>query len=153
EAGAHIEAAEAWERLGAWDEVAASLQRAGELERLERLLEARGGEAARQRELGACLVAFRDAMATGARAEAQALLARAAVVAPDDTRVGALGRELAQRRLRPDAVRLRMGGDRTLLLVAADALQLGRDAPLSLRGASVSRLHARVRRRESRIEV
>lgn len=146
EAERFLAAAEAWDLLGEWEKTAECLERGGEIERLEALLAAKGKESDARRAEGLALDAYRAALETGARAEALRQLGIARANAPHDPSLGALERDLVGRRPKDGAVRVRIGRDRELVCVGALPIELGREGRFPLRGASLSRSHARLDR-------
>jgi hypothetical protein len=154
EAGRPLDAAAGYELLGDWERVAGCLERAGEVERLEALLTRRGQESEVRRTLDRHLAAHRAAMEVGARAEARRLLEEAAALAPGDPLLGEVMRELEARRPRPHAVRLSLAEERRVIVCLGEVpVELGREGALPLRGASLSRRHARVGRVGARLVV
>ncbi|MEM1415743.1 MAG: FHA domain-containing protein [Myxococcota bacterium] len=143
-AGRPERAATAWEILERPDDVVRCLQAAGDIERLEALLEARSEEAQRERALRRYVGDYEMAMATGARVEARDALRQAVREVPDDVDVADLLRRLEARWLALGAVSLRVG-ERRLRFVAGPRMVLGREGDLPVRGASVSRRHCEVR--------
>lgn len=146
------DAATAWEILGRTDEMARCLERAGEVERLEKLLVSTQKEDQQERKVRGFVRDYEMALAGGARREARAALRNAVDAAPDDPAVADLLRRLEARWLSPKRAELRVG-DRTVWLVGALPMSLGRDADVPLRGASVSRRHTEVGLRDGRLVV
>lgn len=146
------DAATAWEILGRTDEMARCLERAGEVERLETLLESTQQEDKQELDVRGFVRDYELALAGGARREARRAIRNAVEASPDDSAVADLLRRLEARWLTPKRAELRVG-DRTIWLVGALPMSLGRDADVSLRGASVSRRHAEVGLEEGRLVV
>ncbi len=144
-AGKPERAATAWELLGRPDDVARCLQAAGDVERLEALLEARSAEAQRERTLRRHVGDYEMALATGARREARDALRQALREVPDDAEVAELLQRLEARWLPSGGLTLRVDG-RRLRFVAGPELVVGREGDLPVRGASVSRRHCVLRR-------
>ncbi|MEO0321973.1 MAG: FHA domain-containing protein [Myxococcota bacterium] len=144
-AGKPERAATAWELLGRPEDMARCLQAAGDIERLETLLDARSAEASRERTLRRRVGDYEMALATGARLEAREALRQAVREVPDDADVAELLQRLEARWLAPGALTLRIDGER-LRFVGGPALVVGREGDLPVRGASVSRRHCVLRR-------
>lgn len=141
--GRDAEAATAFEILGRMDDVARCLEKAGEVERLETLLQGSVEEARREQRLRRLVSDYEMAVAVGARLEALAALAEAVELAPEDVSLASLLRGLEARMLRGRRLRLRVG-TADFAFFAEPRVVLGRDADVSVRGASVSRRHAEV---------
>jgi tetratricopeptide (TPR) repeat protein len=151
-AGRCSDAATAWELLDRRDDVARCLEKAGEVERLEQLLDRTNAEESRERTLARLVRDHEMAMQHGARLEARAALREAVRVAPDDTAVANLLRHFEDRILPPLALRLDVDGRRVCFVGRLPAA-LGRDADVVVRGASVSRRHAEVALEAGRLVV
>ena len=134
------EAATAFELLGRTDDVARCLQKAGEVERLEALLEETTKASREARALRRFVGEYEMAMGVGARIEARAALEKALEESPDDRSVPDLLRRLEQRWPTSRRVRLRVE-DRDYVFVGRDGVEVGRDADVIIRGTSVSRRH------------
>lgn len=138
------EAATAFELLDRRDDMARCLQHAGDVERLEALLQESTAEARRERRLRSLVNEYEMALKVGARLEALAALEQAIELAPDDTALADLLRRLEARMLRGSRLRLRVGGAEVAFVGAAE-VTLGREADLAVRGTGVSRRHAALR--------
>lgn len=138
------EAAEAYAILGRTEDQARCLQAAGEVEKLEALLDQ---AAARDQQRGALrrlLAEHEMALKYGARLEARAALREAARVAPHDRSVGELLRRLEARIPPRSRVRIVIDGRRVSLVGRLPAV-LGRaDCEVPIRGTGVSRRHAEI---------
>ncbi|MBJ71694.1 MAG: hypothetical protein CMN31_10195 [Sandaracinus sp.] len=143
--GKPSEAATAYEILGRHEDMARCLQAAGDVERLEALLEETTEEARRERRLRRLIGDYEMAMAVGARIEARTALRDAIELAPEDRSVADLLRRLEGRFPPSRRLELRVDG-RAVSFVGEDAVEVGRDADLVVRGASVSRRHTRLGR-------
>lgn len=161
EAAAHLEkadrpayAATAYELLGLRDAATRCLEAAGEIERLEALLEQGAKEAAGERERRSAVRDYEVAMVVGHRREAMAALERVTAgarlrggseLAGDtaDVEVRDLMRRLEARRTPPLRCGLRVGGV-SVALFGALPVTLGREADVCIRGTGVSRAHCRV---------
>jgi tetratricopeptide (TPR) repeat protein len=148
-----LPAADAWELLGDWERTASCLERAGEIERLEALLTTKGRESESRRSQGLALDAYRAALEVGARAEALEQLRVARTFARDDALLGGLIRDLEARRPMDRAVRLRIGRSTEVVCIGGLPVTLGREGPFALRGALLSRQHARVSREGEQVRV
>jgi tetratricopeptide (TPR) repeat protein len=151
EAAAHLERAErpadaatAYELLGVRDAAVRCLEAAGEIERLEVLLEAGAREASVAQQRRSAVRDYEAAMVVGQRREAQAALARAisgaqqhSSASPDDADVRDLLRRLEVRRTTPLRCTLRVGGTDVALLGELP-VTLGREADVCVRGTGVS---------------
>lgn len=137
------DAAQAYGLLGRQDEVARCLQASGDVEKLEELLEESGDESTRKRKVGRALSDHAMSMKVGARREALSALRRAADLAPEDPDLLPKLRRLEGRKPALNHLRLRVG-DTEIKLVHAERATLGREGDFVVRGASVSREHARV---------
>lgn len=135
------EAATAFELLGRSEDVARCLQKAGEVERLEALLEETTQASREARTLRRLVGEYEMAMKVGARIEARAALEKAIREVPDDPSVPDLLRRLEQRWPIARRVKLRVD-ERDLVFVGRDEVEVGRDADVIIRGTSVSRRHA-----------
>ncbi len=153
EAGRFLPASDAFEMLGDLERVAGCLEQAGEIERLEALLTTQGRESEARRTLDRHLEAHRAAMAVGALVEARRHLAEAERLAPGDPLLGEVTRELEARLLRPYAVKLALDAGEVLVCLGRLPVELGREGAMPLRGASLSRRHARVSRAGERLVV
>lgn len=149
EVGMAEQAASLWERLGRSDDVARALIAAGEVERLEELLEARNRDAARQGGIEALLRDHERMLSVGARIEALDALRQAAALAPEDASLAERVHQLEARLPAPYQVHLRIDG-RRLVCLGKLSFTLGRQADIPLRGASISREHARLVLRDHR---
>lgn len=136
----HAKAATAFELLGRKDDMARCLQLAGEVERLEELLEEQTAEARKERRLRRLLDDYEMAMAVGARLEARSALESALEVAPEERSVADLLRRLEGRMLGGRRLTLRLA-EREVSFFGRRSVVLGRDADIVVRGASVSRRH------------
>jgi pSer/pThr/pTyr-binding forkhead associated (FHA) protein len=143
--GREGDAAAVYEILGRVDDVARCLEAAGEIERLEALLEARAARDAADRAVRAAVQSYELADRMGARLDARDALRRGLSVAPDDPGLGDLLQRLEARLCRGHRVELRVDGASVVLVGRLPAV-LGRDADLTVRGPTVSRLHARIER-------
>jgi len=148
----HSEAANAYELLERTDDVARNLQLAGEVEKLEALLDETTREAREERALRSAIADYEMATAVGARLEAREALLKALDLAPDNRDVAQLLRRLDERLLRGNSLRLRVN-EQEMSFVGGDALVLGRDADFVVRGASVSRRHTEVRVQDGKVTV
>lgn len=146
------EAATAFELLGRTDDVARCLQKAGEVERLEALLEETTKASREARALRRFVSEYEMAMSVGARIEARAALEKALDEAPDDQAVPDLLRRLEQRWPSARRVKLRVE-DREIVFVGRDEVEVGRDADVVIRGTSVSRRHTSLTRETDEIVV
>ena len=138
------EAATAFELLDRPDDMARCLQHAGDVDRLETLLQESTTEARKQRKLRSLVNEYEMALKVGARLEALAALEEAVDLAPDDTAIADLLRRLESRMIRGTRLRLRIGGAEVAFIGASEVV-LGREADLSVRGTGVSRRHAALR--------
>lgn len=159
EAAAHLEQAErpayaatAYELLGQRDAATRCLEAAGEIERLEALLEQGAQEAAGERERRSAVRDYEMAMIVGHRREAMAALERVTAGArlrgvptdgSADAEVRDLMRRLEARRTPPLRCGLKVGGV-SVALFGALPVTLGREADVCVRGTGVSRAHCRV---------
>lgn len=134
------EAGTAWELLERTDDLARCLQKAGDVERLEVLLEASSESARRERALRRLVSEYEMALAVGARIEARDALRRALALDPDDRALAELLRRLEHRFLPGARLVVRVDG-RELVFVGGVRVTLGRDADVVVRGTSVSRRH------------
>ncbi len=148
----HSKAATAYEMLDRTDDVARCLQLAGDVERLEALLEETSGEARKERALRRFLSDYEMAMAVGHRLEARKALEQALEVSPEERTVADLLRRLEARFIPGRRLTLRFDG-REVSFVGRTSLVLGRDADVVVRGASVSRRHTEILRVGSKIVV
>jgi tetratricopeptide (TPR) repeat protein len=139
--GREADAATGYELLGRTEDLARCLEKAGDIERLEALLDAGQRKDSRDRVLRSALSEYELAMEVGQRLEARAALRRALTEAPGEPQVAELLRRLEARWLPPGRAELVIGG-RKVVLVGTLPAALGRDAELTIRGASVSRRHA-----------
>lgn len=146
------EAATAFELLGRTDDVARCLQKAGEVERLEALLEETSKASREARALRRYVGEYEMAMSVGARIEARAALEKALDEAPDDRAVPDLLRRLEQRWPSARRVKLRVE-EREVVFVGRDEVEVGRDADVVIRGTSVSRRHTSLTREATEIVV
>lgn len=140
-----LEAATAWELLGRREDLARCLQKAGEVERLEALLDEGTEAARRERRLRHLVSDYEMSMAVGARVEARDALREATKLAPDDRSLADLARRLEARWLTGRRVVLRVDGRDVHFIGRASAV-LGRDADVIVRGTSVSRRHTELER-------
>lgn len=139
---AEADAADAYGILGRTDDQARCLEAAGEIEKLESLLDRTSREDARRNQLRRLLAEYEMALEYGARLEARAALRQAAEAAPEDRAVAELLRRFEGRIPPPNRVRLRLEGRRVAFVGKLPAV-LGRsDADVVVRGTSVSRQHA-----------
>jgi len=138
------EAATAFELLDRPDDMARCLQHAGDVERLEELLQESTAEARKKRKLRSLVNEYEMTLKVGARLEALAALEEALELAPEDTAVADLLRRLESRMIRGTRLRLRIDGQE-VAFVGAGEVTLGREADLSVRGTGVSRTHAALR--------
>lgn len=145
----YAEAAEAFSLLGARADVARNLELAGDVERLETLLAAANAEEAREARIRRLVSEHELALALGDRRGARAALREAVAIAPEDAGLRASLRRLEARWPgRPFTLGL---GGRRITFVDRLPATLGRsDADLAFRGASVSRTHAEIDRRDGR---
>jgi hypothetical protein len=153
EAGRFLPAADAYEMLEDGERLALCLERAGEVERLEALLTDQGRASEARRNLDRLLEAHRAALQAGARAEARQLLGEAARLAPGDPLLGEVTRELEARLPSPYVVKLSLPADGMLVCLGRLPIELGREGAMPLRGASLSRRHARVGRSGEQVTV
>lgn len=138
------DAADAYAILGRTEDQARCLEAAGEIEKLEALLEKTGRKDERQGALRRLLSDHDMALKYGARLEARAALREASRVAPEDRSVAELLRRLEGRMPPPSRVCLALDGHRVSVVGRLPAV-LGRaDCDVPLRGTSVSRRHAEV---------
>lgn len=138
------DAADAWELLGRTQDLLRCLEAAGDIDRLEPLLDAEAERSRARLKVRSLLSDHRLHFASGERTKALTALRDAVVAAPDDPSIRDMLRELEGRRLTGRVVRLRIA-DRDLIVVGKLPLVLGRgDADVAVRGASVSRRHAEV---------
>ncbi len=138
------EAATAFELLERPDDMARCLQHAGDVERLEALLQESTAEARKKRQLRSLVNEYEMSLKVGARLEALAALEQAVDLAPEDTAIADLLRRLEARMIRGTRLRLRIAG-REVAFVGAHEVTLGREADVSVRGTGVSRRHAALR--------
>lgn len=138
------EAADAFEILGRTQDQARCLEAAGDIERLEALLDRTSSQDARAGRLRSLLGDYEMALRYGARLEARDALREAVRVAPDERSVAELLRRLETRMPPPSRVRLVIDGKRTSF-VGRLPVVLGRgDADVPVRGTSVSRRHVEI---------
>ncbi len=147
DAAAHLERAErwseaatAWELLERTEDLARCLQQAGDVERLEALLEHNTENARQERALRRLVSEHEMAMAVGARVEARDALQRAIALDPSDRALAEMLRSLEARFLPPGRLVLRIDGAE-VAFVEGTKVVLGRDADVTVRGTSVSRRH------------
>lgn len=138
------EAATAYELLDRSDDMARCLQSAGDVERLEALLQESTAEARKERKLRSLVNEYEMALGVGARLEALAALENAVDLAPDDNAIADLLRRLESRLLRGTELRLRIAG-KEVAFVGGLEVTLGREADVQVRGTGVSRRHAALR--------
>ncbi len=141
--GRHADAAGAWELLGRAEDLARCLTAAGDIERLEVLLEGERRALSRERVVRAAVSEYELGVSLGQRLEARAALAGALADVPDDAALIALLRGLEARLVGGGAVTLCVG-ERTIGFVGTLPAGLGRDTEVRVRGASVSRRHAEI---------
>lgn len=155
-AGRHAYAATAYELLGNREEATRCLEIAGEIERLEALLEAAARETAARDRRRSAVRDYEVAMVVGQRREAMAALARAVTGAQQrdagasgdataDAEVRDLVRRLEARRTAAGRCTLRVGAV-TVGVLGTLPVTLGREGDVRVRGTSVSRAHCRVLR-------
>ncbi len=138
------DAADAYAILGRSEDQARCLEAAGEIEKLEALLEKTGKKDEHQGALRRLLSDHDMALKYGARLEARAALREASRLAPEDRSVAELLRRLEGRMPPPSRVSLALDGRRVSLVGRLPAV-LGRtDCDVPLRGTSVSRRHAEI---------
>lgn len=142
-AALHSDAATACEILGDTDGAVRNLQEGGDVDRLEALLATQHGSARQERALRRRLAEHEMAFAVGARREALAALREAVELAPGDDGLRRRLRDIEKRGLGEGAVLLEVGEER-MLVARGPRLVLGRDATMTVRGASVSRRHVRL---------
>lgn len=145
-AGQWRDAAAAWELLEATDEVARCLEQAGDVERLERLLETRGAREGRERRVRKLVNDYEMDMRTGARLDARRALREALGETPEDESLVQTLRRLEARLPEPGRVELDVDGRRILIVARTPAVVGRADADVALRGASVSRRHTALER-------
>lgn len=143
--GREADAATAYELLGRTEDLARCLEKTGDIERLETLLDAGQRKDSRARTLRSALSEYELAMEVGQRLEARTALRTALAEAPDEAQLAELLRKLEARLPAPGRVELLVAG-RKVVLVGALPAALGRDAELTVRGASVSRRHTEIAR-------
>lgn len=141
-----VEAADCHEILGDSDELARCLEKAGEIERLEKVLEASSARDQRAARLRRLVSEQELAAKVGARADARRALREAVGLAPEDPSIAALLRRLEEKWPRGRRLRLEVGGAR-VGIVGSLPLVVGRsDADVTVRGGSVSRRHCEIDR-------
>ncbi len=138
------DAAEAFEILGRTDDQARCLEAAGDIERLEALLDRTSSQDARQTRLRSLMGEYEMALRYGARLEARDALREAVRVAPEERSFAELLRRLEARMPPPSRVQLVLDGHR-VTFVGRLPVVLGRgDVDVPIRGTSVSRRHAEI---------
>ncbi|MCB9658711.1 MAG: FHA domain-containing protein [Sandaracinaceae bacterium] len=160
QAAAHLEeaqrpayAATAFELLGYRDDAIRCLEAAGEIERLEALLETAAREGQAERERRAAVRDYEVAMVVGQRREAMRALQRGVAAARTgqgdvadtaaDAEVRDLVRRLEARRTAPTRCALRVANTAVSLLGALP-VTIGREGDVTVRGTGVSRAHCRL---------
>ncbi|MCB9622684.1 MAG: FHA domain-containing protein [Sandaracinus sp.] len=146
------EAGTAWELLERTEDLARCLQKAGDVERLEALLDKSTESARRERALRRLVSEHEMALAVGARVEARDALRKALALDPDDRALAELLRRLETRFLPAGRLVLRIE-ERELAFVSGKSVVLGRDADVTVRGTSVSRRHTELRWSPEGVEV
>jgi hypothetical protein len=147
------EAGDAFELLGQTDDLVRCLERAGDIERLERVLEESHAKEHRAARLRRLMSEHEMAMGVGAREVARSALREAHLLAPGDPSVLDLLRRIEEKWPRRRSLRLRVGDSR-VGLVSRLPVVLGRaDADVVIRGASVSRRHCEIDRRGAQVIV
>ena len=146
------EAATAFELLDRKDDMARCLQHAGDVERLEALLQESTAEARRERKLRSLVNEYEMTLAVGARLEARKALEEAIELAPEDSSLADLLRRLESRFLRGRALRVRVDGSE-LAFVGGSEVTLGREGDVVVRGTGVSRRHATLRMADGKVFV
>lgn len=136
-------AADAYRILGRVDDEARCLEAAGDVEKLEALLEESNRKDQRVGKLRGLLSDYEMALRFGARLEAREALREAARIAPEDRSVTDLLRRLEGRMPPMGRVRLLVAG-KPLVFVGRMPAVVGRDADVPIRGTSVSRRHAEI---------
>lgn len=145
------EAAEAYAILGRTEDQARCLEAAGEVEKLEALLESTAARDERRGALKRLLSEHEMALKYGARLDARTALREAARIAPEDRSVAELLRRLEARIPPPSRVRLSVGGRRIRVVGRLPAV-LGRaDCDVPIRGTGVSRRHAEIALRSGQL--
>lgn len=143
-AGELRDAASAWELLGRTQDLLRCLESAGDIERLEPLLEAEAERTRVALRVRSLVADHRVHVASGERSKALAALRQASLQSPEDPSIRDMVRELEGRMIGGRTLRLRVA-DHELVVVGKLPLVLGRgDADLVVRGASVSRRHTSV---------
>ena len=143
--GREADAATAYELLGRNEDLARCLEKAGEIERLETLLDASQRKDTRERVLRSALSEYELAMEVGQRLEARNALRKALVEVPAEPQMLDLLRRLEARFPASNRVEL-VVSERKVTMLAILPAALGRDAEMTVRGASVSRRHAEISR-------
>lgn len=138
------EAAEAYAILGRTDDQARCLEAAGEVEKLEALLDASGAEDERARALRRLLSDSEAASKYGARLEARTALREAARLAEGDRAVAEQLRRLEARVPSGSRIRLAVDGSPVRFVGRLPAVIGRTDCDVPVRGTSVSRRHAEV---------
>ena len=138
------DAAEAYAILGRREEQARALEAAGEVEKLEALLEKTNAQDSREDELRRHLSDYEMALKYGARLEARESLRAASRVAAGERSVAELLRRLEARLPPASRVRMRVDGKDVAFVGRLPAV-LGRgDVDVPIRGTSVSRAHSEI---------
>lgn len=135
------EAGTAWELLDRTEDFSRCLQKAGDIERLEALLDASTESARRERALRRLVDEHQMSLAVGARIEARDALRKAIALDPTDRALAEMLRRLEARFPTAGRVVLRIDGRETTFSFGTQ-VALGRDADVVVRGTSVSRRHA-----------
>ncbi len=143
-------AATAYELLGDTESLSRCLQEAGEVDRLEALLNATTEQAREDQEFERLAREYRMSMKVGARIEAKRAIQKALTIKDDPglrNQLRILDEGLQRGRARLSLAR------RELVVLWRPKVILGRDGDLRVRGVSVSRQHTEVRKSESGLEV
>jgi len=146
------EAGTAWELLERTEDLARCLQKAGDIERLEALLDASTESARRERALKRLVDEHQMSLAVGARVEAREALRKALALDPSDRALAEMLRRLEARFPTSNRVVLRVDA-REMTFVAGTSVALGRDADVVVRGTSVSRRHTELSWSAEAVEV
>jgi hypothetical protein len=138
------EAAEAYAMLGRPEDQARCLEAAGDVDKLEALLETSSKKDAREERLRRLMGDYEMALSYGARLEARTALREAVRIAPDERSVAELLRRLEGRMPPPLRVRLSIDGKRVSFVGRLPAVIGRADCDIVVRGTSVSRRHAKL---------
>ncbi len=147
------EAGDAFELLGRTDDLARCLENAGDIERLERVLEESHAKEHRAARLRRLMSEHEMAMGVGARDVARRALHEAHLLAPGDPSVLDSLRRIEEKWPRRRGLRLLVGDSRVTLVSRLPAVVGRAEADIVIRGASISRKHCEIDRRNAQVIV